>query len=67
MKYSRDQGHKIITYLDDGIDGYTKYDTALQPSEYIRTSLADFGILLALEICHLTSARVQTSLGYLLI
>lgn len=66
VKYWRGQGHKIVTYLDDGIGGHKKYDAALQLSEYIRNSLTEFGFLLAHAKCHWIPTKVQIWLGYVI-
>jgi len=51
VKYWRNQGLKIIMYLDDGLGGASDFDSAEKDSFYIKNSLSEFGFLIAEERC----------------
>ena len=52
VKYLRGSRSQSVMYLDDEIGGHRKYETALQLSTHVRTTLMEFGFLLAHEQCH---------------
>ena len=51
VKYRRNQGLKIIMYLDDGLGGASDFDSAEKDNFYIKNSLSEFGFLIAEEKC----------------
>ena len=51
IKYWRNQGLKIIMYLDDGLGGASDFDSTEKDSFYIKNSLSEFGFLIAEEKC----------------
>ena len=51
VAFWRSMGQKVITFLDDGLGGDSSYDRAVQSSRYVRQSIQEFGILLAVEKC----------------
>ena len=51
VKLWRENGHKMMMFLDDGIGGSTRYDKALLSSTVERETLLNLGFLLAKEKC----------------
>lgn len=49
VSYWREQGLKVIMYLDDGLGGAFNYIEALKASELVRNDLIKFGFLIAEE------------------
>ena len=66
MAYWRGQGHKVIMFLDDGIGGHPNYKIAVKLSQNVKTSLTEFGFLLASDKCNWMPVLKLTWLGYLL-
>ena len=49
VKYWRSRGNRVIMFLDDGIGGHSDFSSAQTLANFIRSSLKDFGFLLAEE------------------
>ena len=64
VMFWRSKGHKIITFLDDGIGGDKDYNVALNTSLYIKQNIVDFGYLLANEKCNWQPTLQMNWLGY---
>lgn len=63
VKFYREQGRKIIMYLDDGLGGACDFDTAVKDSLYVKHSLNEFGFLLAEEKCFWVPKQIVTWIG----
>ena len=64
VKHIRSKGHKVIMYLDDGLDGASDFQESLSLSAYIRQELISFGYLLANEKCDWTPKQMVVWLGF---
>ena len=64
IKYWRSLGHRVIMFLDDGIGADVCQDKAVEQSSFVRSSLIDFGFLLAEEKCSWEPKRVGFWLGH---
>lgn len=64
VTFWRSKGHKVITFLDDGLGGDVSYERATQSSHFIRESIQEFGFLLANEKCEWLPKLQITWLGY---
>ncbi|MEW8547530.1 MAG: DNA N-6-adenine-methyltransferase, partial [Candidatus Thiodiazotropha sp.] len=64
VTFWRSVGHKVITFLDDGLGGDTDYEIAVRSSCFIRKSIQEFGFLLANEKCEWLPKLQITWLGY---
>ena len=64
VAFWRSMGHKVITFLDDGLGGDSSYERAVQSSRYVRQSIQEFGFLLAEEKCEWLPKLQITWLGY---
>ena len=51
MTFWRSKGHRVVTFLDDGLGGNQNYNTACASSEFVRQSLIEFGFLISEEKC----------------
>ena len=49
MTFSRSKGHRVVTFLDDGLGRNQNYNTACASSEFVRQSLIEFGFLISEE------------------
>ena len=47
VAFWRSKGHKVITFLDDGLGGDRSYQSALESSNFVKDSIQRFGFLLA--------------------
>ncbi|XP_060597608.1 uncharacterized protein LOC132751470 [Ruditapes philippinarum] len=66
VMYLRSLGHKVIMYLDDGIGGHINFREALESSAFVKSTLIEFGFLLAEEKCHWFPCQKVTWLGFIL-
>ena len=66
VTFWRSKGHKVITFLDDGLGGDISYERAIQSSCFIRKSIQEFGFLLANEKCEWLPKLQITWLGYVI-
>ena len=64
ITYWRALGLRVAMFLDDEIGGDNSYEGALQVSKFVRTSLLEFGFLIAENKCVMEPAQVCTWLGY---
>ena len=64
VKYWRNQGLKIIMYLDDGLGGASDFDSAEKYSFYIKNSLSQYGFLIAEEKCMWLPEQNLTWIGF---
>ena len=51
VQFWRASGHLVVMFHDDGIGGHKDYHKAIESSSYIRSSLINFGCLIAEEKC----------------
>ena len=49
VTFWRSKGHRVVTFLDDGLGGNQNYNTACASSEFARQSLIEFGFLISEE------------------
>ena len=64
LRHWREDGYKIILYLDDGLGGDSSVESSLKASEYIHSSLQDFGFLISEDKCQWFPSQHITWLGY---
>lgn len=64
LKYWRSLCIDIVMFLDDGIGGHTDFDLALRHSKLVRSSLVEFGFLLAEDKCDWLPRRIAIWLGH---
>ena len=64
VAFWRSKGHKVITFLDDGLGGDRSYQSALESSNFVEDSIQRFGFLLAEEKCKWLPMLQATWLGY---
>ena len=64
VAFWRSKGHKVITFLDDGLGGDRSYQSALESSNFVKDSIQRFGFLLAEEKCKWIPMLQVTWLGY---
>ena len=64
VAFWRSKGHKVITFLDDGLGGDRSYQSALESSNFVKDSIQRFGFLLAEEKCKWLPMLQVTWLGY---
>ena len=61
VAFWRSKGHKVITFLNDGLGGDHSYQSALESSNFVKDSIKRFGFLLEEEKCNMLQV---TWLGY---
>ena len=64
VTFWRSKGHRVVTFLDDGLGGNQNYNTACASSEFVRQSLIEFGFLISEEKCQWQPALQISWLGY---
>ena len=64
VAFWRSKGHKVITFLDDGLGGDRSYQSALESSNFVKDSIQRFGFLLAEEKCKWIPMLQVTWLGF---
>ena len=66
VTHIRSHGHKVLMFLDDGLGGGASYFEALNTSQFTKSSILEFGFLLAHDKCTWEPKQVAIWLGYLL-
>ena len=64
VTFWRSNGHRVVTFLDDGLGGSHTYEQALLSSKFVEQSLVEFGFLLSIEKCQWQPSLQITWLGY---
>ncbi|VDI24494.1 Hypothetical predicted protein [Mytilus galloprovincialis] len=64
VKYWRNDGFKIVMYLDDGLGGGKTYSECWKASKKIKSDLESFGFVIAHEKCIWEPAQKFTWLGF---
>ena len=59
------KGHRVVTFLGDGLGGNQNYNTACASSEFVKQSLMEFGFLISEEKCQWQPALQISWLGYI--
>ena len=66
VMFWRSKGHRVLTFLDDGLGGSLTFNEACTSSTFIRQSLKEFGFLLSEEKCQWQPSLEVSWLGYFL-
>ena len=64
VMFWRSKGHRIVTFLDDGLGGSHNFEHALVSSKFVEQSLVEFGFLLSYEKYQWQPSLQITWLGY---
>ena len=64
VQFWRASGHLVVMFLDDGIGGHKDHHKAIESSSYIRSSLINFGFLIAEGKCVWVPSLQAIWLGY---
>ena len=64
VMFWRSKGHRVVTFLDDGLGGSHNFERALVSSKFVEQSLVEFGFLLSNEKFQWQPSLQITLLGY---